>query len=136
MNWSDAQRAALNQQLLDELTKALTIDPNLLPALTDRAEAYYSLKQYQQAIPDYDKAVALDPKDYGAFNDRGLANMEMGKTYDAISDFSDAIRVRPRALQQSNSYENRADAYLKRAFCCQFQRFAGGFGYVLGTKIA
>ena len=113
MNWSDAQREALNQYLFGELTKALTIDPNLLPAVSDRAEVYFSLKQFQQAIPDYDKAIALDPKDYGAFNDRGLAKMGLGNTYEAISDFGDAIRLRPRELQQSDSYENRADAYLK-----------------------
>jgi tetratricopeptide (TPR) repeat protein len=51
--WTDAQRAALKQQQLEELTKALALDPNLLPALGDRAEAYFSLKQFQQAIPDY-----------------------------------------------------------------------------------
>lgn len=113
MNWTDAQRAELNQRLLGEINKALALDPNLIPAVKDRAEVYFSLKQFQQAIPDYDKAVALDPKDYGAFNDRGLAKMELGNTYDAISDFSDAIRLRPRELQQSDSYENRADAYLK-----------------------
>jgi tetratricopeptide (TPR) repeat protein len=113
MNWSDSQRAELNQHLLDELTKALALDPNLLPAVTDRAEVYFSLKQFQQAIPDYDKAIALDPKDAGAYNDRGLSNMELGKTYDAISDFGDAIRLKPRELQKSDSYENRADAYLK-----------------------
>jgi tetratricopeptide (TPR) repeat protein len=113
MNWSDAQRAELNKHLLDELTRALALDLNLLPAVSDRAEVYFSLKQFQQAIPDYDKAIALDPKDYGAYNDRGLANMELGKTYDAISDFGDAIRLKPRELQKSDSYENRADAYLK-----------------------
>lgn len=113
MNWSDAQRAELNKHLLDELTKALALDPNFLPAVTDRAEVYFSLKQFQQAIPDYDKAIALDPKDDGAYNDRGLSNLELGKTYDAISDFGDAILLKPRELQKSDSYENRADAYLK-----------------------
>jgi tetratricopeptide (TPR) repeat protein len=113
MNWSDAQRAELNQHLLGELSKALALDPNLLPAISDRAEVYFSLKQFQQAIPDYDKAISLDPKDYGAYNDRGLAKMELGNTYDAISDFGDAIRLKPRELQKSDSYENRADAYLK-----------------------
>jgi tetratricopeptide (TPR) repeat protein len=113
MNWSDAQRAELNQHLLGELTKALALDPNLLPAISDRAEVYFSLKQFQQAILDYDKAIALDPKDYGGYNDRGLAKMELGSTYDAISDFGDAIRLKPRELQKSDSYENRADAYLK-----------------------
>ena len=113
MGWSEAQRAERNQQLLTELSKALALDPNLLPAIKDRAEAYFSLKEFQRAIPDYDKAVALDPKDYGSLNDRGLAKMNLENTYDAISDFTDAIRLRPRTLQQSDSYENRADAYLK-----------------------
>lgn len=113
MNWTDAQRAEFDKHLLDELTKALSLDPNLLPAVTDRAEVYFSLKQFQQAIPDYDKAIALDPNDAGAYNDRGLANMELGKTYDAISDFGEAIRLKPRELQKTDSYENRADAYLK-----------------------
>lgn len=113
LNWSDAQRAELNQHLLGELTKALTLDPSLLPAVSDRVEVYFSLKQFQQAIPDYDKAIALDPKDSGAYNDRGLAKMELGNTYDAISDFGDAIRLKPRELQKSDSYESRADAYLK-----------------------
>jgi tetratricopeptide (TPR) repeat protein len=113
MNWSDAQRADLYQRLLGELNKALALDSNFLPALSDRAEVYFSLKRFQQALPDYDKVIALDPKDSGAYNDRGLAKMELGNTYDAISDFSDAIRLKPRELQKSDSYENRADAYLK-----------------------
>ena len=50
-NWSNSQRAELNKHLLDELTKALALDPNLLPAVTDRAEVYFSLKQFQQGHP-------------------------------------------------------------------------------------
>jgi tetratricopeptide (TPR) repeat protein len=69
MNWSDAQRADLYQRLLGELNKALALDSNFLPALSDRAEVYFSLKRFQQVIPDYDKVIALDPKDSGAYND-------------------------------------------------------------------
>ena len=36
---SDAQRQDLNNVMLKELTTALALDPNLLPALSDRAEA-------------------------------------------------------------------------------------------------
>ena len=110
---SDTQRDELNRKPLNELTTALTLDPNLLPALIDRAEAHFELKQFQQAISDYDKILALDPTDAGAYNDRALAKMQLGKTYDAIFDFGEAIKNKKRELQQSSSYENRADAYMK-----------------------
>ena len=110
---SDAQRAQLNQTVLGELNKALVILPNLLPALKDRAEAYFELKQYRQAVSDYDKVLALDPKDAGAYNDRGLAKTELGDTYEAISDFGKAIENKKRELQHSSSEENRAEAYMK-----------------------
>jgi tetratricopeptide (TPR) repeat protein len=68
---SDADRTRLDQTILEELTKALTLDPDLLPALGQRAQVYFDLKQFAQAVPDYDKIVALDPKNAGAYNDRG-----------------------------------------------------------------
>jgi len=73
------QLAELNQYVLSELNKALSVDPNLQPALIDRAEVYFTLKQFRQAIPDYDKIIALDPHNAGACNDRGLAKMELGE---------------------------------------------------------
>jgi tetratricopeptide (TPR) repeat protein len=113
LNMPDAQRADLNNRFLAELNLALALDPGLLPALSQRADVYFNLKQFQQAISDYDRILALDPKDAGAFNDRGLAKTELGDTYGAISDFGEAITLKKRALQESSSYENRADAYLK-----------------------
>jgi tetratricopeptide (TPR) repeat protein len=110
---SDADRSSLDHTILEELDRALAIDPNLLPALGQRAQAYFDLKQFAQAVPDYDKVVALDPKNAGAYNDRGLAKIELGDTYGAISDFGEAIENKKRLLQQSGTLENRADAYLK-----------------------
>ncbi|HCC55917.1 MAG TPA: hypothetical protein DEQ47_01400, partial [Solibacterales bacterium] len=113
LGMSGAQRQDLNRVILGELNKALTLDPNLLPALSDRAEVYFELKQFQQAVPDYDKILTLNPTDAGAYNDRALAKVQLGNTYDAISDFGKAIENKKRELQQSSSYENRAEAYLK-----------------------
>ena len=113
LGMSDAQRRDLNNVTLKELTVALALDPNLLPALSDRAEEYFELKQFQQAISDYDKILALNPRDAGAYNGRGLAKMELGNAYNAISDLSKAIENKKRELQQSNSYESRAEAYMK-----------------------
>ena len=39
--------------------------------------------------------------------------MELGNAYDAISDLSKAIENKKRELRQSNSYEIRAEAYMK-----------------------
>jgi tetratricopeptide (TPR) repeat protein len=110
---SDADRAKLDQTILGELSKALNLDPNLLPALGQRAQAYFDLKQFAQAVPDYDKIVAFDPKNSGAYNDRGLAKMELGDLYGAISDFGTALENKERLLQQTSTVENRADAYMK-----------------------
>jgi len=103
----------LNRVCLKELNAALTLDPSLPPALCDRAEVYFELKQFQQAIPDYNKILTLNPTDAGAYNDRALAKMQLGQSYDAISDFDKAIENKERELQKSSSYENRADAYMK-----------------------
>lgn len=110
---SDADRNKLDEMILDELSKALALDPNLLPALSQRAQAYFDLKQFAQALPEYDKIVALDPKNAGAYNDRGLAKIELSDPYGAISDFGKALESKERLLQQTSTLENRADAYLK-----------------------
>jgi tetratricopeptide (TPR) repeat protein len=110
---SDADRTKLDQTMLDELNKTLALEPNLLPALGQRAEAYFSLKQFANAVPDYDKIVARDPKNAGAYNDRGLSKIELGDTYGAISDFGQALENKERLLQQTSTVENRADAYMK-----------------------
>jgi tetratricopeptide (TPR) repeat protein len=122
LGMSDSQRGVLNSTMLNYLNKALTLDPNLLPALVDRAKVHFELKQFQQAIPDYDKILALDPKDSGAYNDRGLAKLQLGDTYEAISDLGKAIENKKRQLQKSSSYENRADAYEDAAMGTRYSR--------------
>jgi tetratricopeptide (TPR) repeat protein len=98
LGWGDADRDKLNAELVAEYAKVLVFDPNLLLALEGRANAYFNLKQYQQAIADYERILSLDPQDRGAYHDRGLANMQLGRNYDAISDFSSAIKLQPRTL--------------------------------------
>ena len=107
------ERDTFNRSQLQELTAAITLDPNLLPALGDRAEAYFELNQFPEAIADYVEIVTLNPTDAGAYNDCALAKMQLGNNYAAISDFDKAIANMKRELNHSNSYESRADAYMK-----------------------
>ena len=110
------------QQELDELNKALALDPNLLPALRDRASGFYlhsfppaylELKQFEQAIADYDKILALDPKDAEIYNYRGVSKMQLGDTSGAIEDFSKAVDYEGHTAFDVPGHENRADAYMK-----------------------
>jgi tetratricopeptide (TPR) repeat protein len=94
---SDADRDALNRERLDELSKAISLEPNLVPALEDRASLYLNLKQYAQA--DFDKVTPLDPNDVLALNDRGVTKMQTGDFYGATSDFTSAIARKERAVQ-------------------------------------
>jgi hypothetical protein len=48
--WRDAERDKINYELVVEYGKALSLDPNLLPALNGRALAYSNLKQFEKAI--------------------------------------------------------------------------------------
>ncbi len=69
---SDVDRQKLDETILDELNRALALDPNLLPALSQRAQAYFDLKQFNQAVSDYDKIVVLDPKNTAAYDGQGI----------------------------------------------------------------
>jgi tetratricopeptide (TPR) repeat protein len=113
MGMSDAGRDTLNRERLDELSKAISLEPNLVPALEDRASLYLDLKQHAQAIADFDRVTTLDPNEALALNDRGVTKMQTGDFYGAIFDFTSAIAHKERALQNTNSYESRADAYIK-----------------------
>jgi tetratricopeptide (TPR) repeat protein len=103
----------LNNVNLGLLNDTLTIDPNNVWALGHRASTYHMLKKWRLAISDYDKALALDPKNVAALNDRAEAKLQIGDAYGAISDLDEVIRNQERKLQDSISYEARADAFAK-----------------------
>jgi tetratricopeptide (TPR) repeat protein len=118
LGWKDAARDKLNYELVVEYSKALSLDPNLLPALNGRALAYSHLKQFEKAITDYDKILSLDPKNI-IVHDRALAKMESGRDYEAISDFN----ARPHAVQRLELklsvglYRNTARRWALHCFC-------------------
>jgi tetratricopeptide (TPR) repeat protein len=107
---SDQQRKDFYRVPLDELDKALGLDPRLLPALRDRADIHLLLSQFENAIADYERLLKIDPDDVGALDGRGHAELELGKIHDAIADFGRTIRERNGA--DAAEYETRADAYI------------------------
>lgn len=113
MSVYDPMHDELNKTMLDLLNNTLAIDPNMVEALKERALVYSHLKKWRAGIADYDHVLKLKPNDYAALNDGGMAKMQLGRTYAAISDFSKAIENTERKLQDTNSLEARAEAYMK-----------------------
>lgn len=113
MNVYNPRRDQLNSTMINLLDQTLAFDNQNIWALKERALMYSHLKKWPQAIADYDRALGADPKDYASLNDRALAKIEIGDTYAAISDLGEAIRSKERELQHSETYQARADAYIK-----------------------
>jgi tetratricopeptide (TPR) repeat protein len=111
LGWDEA-REKVDPKVLGYYDQALSVDPNLIPALKGRAAIHLDLKQHWKAIDDYDKIISADPEDWIAYHDRGLVKMSFAP-YEAISDFTAAIKIEGRELLKSSDYEARADAYMQ-----------------------
>jgi tetratricopeptide (TPR) repeat protein len=96
------------------LTSSIAVDIRFIPAYAERAAMLLELKDYRQALRDYDRVLELKP-DHDLtriiYNDRALAKMQLGQYSSAVMDFSQSIAL--GCDTACNSYDNRADAYMK-----------------------
>jgi tetratricopeptide (TPR) repeat protein len=60
-----------DNQSINDLTKAIELNPQDKEAYFNRANAYIDLEKYQEAIADYTKAIELDPEYHKACHNRG-----------------------------------------------------------------
>lgn len=111
LGWDEAHEK-VDRRVLRYYDQALSIDPNLTPALRGRATIHLNFKEYLKAIDDYDKIISADPENWINYHNRGLAKMSFAP-YEAISDLTAAIKLEGRELLKSGDYEARADAYLQ-----------------------
>jgi tetratricopeptide (TPR) repeat protein len=50
------------QHALEDLKRAIDLEPNRVSSYFNRGAVYYDLKDYQKAIADYDHALELNPR--------------------------------------------------------------------------
>lgn len=126
--------STLSYKKIEYFTKALQLDPNLVPAYEKRAILYYFQGKLDKAIADYTRAIELKTSPTDAYQRRGLAylrkahgegmvveikrlvhrhrrpgvpeNLDFLKK--AIDDFSHAIALEP---QTAMAYSYRGEAY-------------------------
>jgi tetratricopeptide (TPR) repeat protein len=142
LGWGDEDRNKLDAEVAREYSKAVELDPNLLPALKGRALEYLHLKEYKRAIADYDRILSLDAQDATSMHDRGLAKMLLGRNYEAISDFSAYINFKLKSTSiesrsdAAHGYESRGDAYVKtRQWDRAIRDFTMAISYQVGNSL-
>ena len=77
---------------LEELTIAISINPNYAQAYSTRGLVLYYIKELESAEQDFQRALSLDDKDPDIINNYGWFLCQIGKERDSIAYFQRAIR--------------------------------------------
>jgi len=98
------------KRAIQDLNKAIEIDPNSNETYFDRGFAKGKLGDYKGAIQDFSKAIEIDPNYVSVYFNRGFAKGELGDYRGAIQDYSKAIELDPN---YAIAYHNRGFAKIK-----------------------
>ena len=93
-----------HQDAIAACDKALSLNPHLFAAYSNRGAGKGHLGQYEAAIVDFDEAIRLEPDHAEAYNNRGNAKAALGLHEDAVADFDEALRLR---ADDPEVYNNR-----------------------------
>lgn len=89
----------MDQEGLDDLNKALELNPSLTSALYDRARIYQKLNKHTEAIVDLTKAIELTKSSIeqaSYLRNRGISYEALEKRDQAKEDFKKAKQLDPR----------------------------------------
>jgi tetratricopeptide (TPR) repeat protein len=96
------------QSALDDLDRAIALDPGNARAFRERANTDRTLGRLDRALADANEAVKLDPNDALAFDVRGNIFNNNNQYDRAIADYNEALRLKPNYAQ---AYSDRGAAY-------------------------
>ena len=100
-----------NDEAIQDLNRALELNPRLATAYSDRGIAHRRKGQYELAIADYGEAIRLWPEWHDWYVHRGLALSAIGRYDEAIADYTAALTLRPRLV---GAMVARGDAHLAK----------------------
>jgi type IV pilus assembly protein PilF len=94
---------------LEELTIAISINPNYAQAYSTRGVVLYHIKEFESADKDFRRALSLDEKDPEISNNYGWFLCQTGKEKEAIAYFQRAFK--------NPLYQTPETAYLNAGRC-------------------
>ena len=83
---------------LDDIDKALRLEPNTPSYYINRALIRYYREDLRGAMDDYDKVLRLEPTNLIAHYNRGLLSLTVGAKNDALADFNYYLQREPDNL--------------------------------------
>lgn len=97
---------------LEELTIAISINPNYAPAYSTRGLVLYHIKEFESADKDFRRALSLDEKDPEISNNYGWFLCQIGREKESIAQFQRAIK-NPLYQTPEVAYLNAGTCYLR-----------------------
>lgn len=98
------------QKAKNTFDKILSLKPNDLFALNNRATTHIRLGNRKEAVDDINNAIKLFPNNWYSFYNRGIALTQQGRYKEALADYNHALKLRPNEPSVLN---NRGTIYLK-----------------------
>jgi tetratricopeptide (TPR) repeat protein len=93
---SDPDREARLAEAVNDLDRAVALDPQLGDALYNRASLNLFRNRYAEALGDLDRIVLIDPNAGASiYNARGIARAGLGDQTGAMADFDRALLIDP-----------------------------------------
>ncbi|MCM1309889.1 MAG: tetratricopeptide repeat protein [Bacteroides sp.] len=84
----NAQSTMVLEKILDDLNRALDLNPRMAVAHYNRGVIYLRLENWTDAIAEFTQAIEIDPTLGAAYYNRGFAQMSRGNRDAAVSDIS------------------------------------------------
>ena len=109
---------------LEELTMAVSINPNYAQAYSTRGLVLYYIKEMESADKDFRKALELDPKDPEISNHYGWFLCQTGKEKESIAYFQRAIK-NPLYQTPETAYLNAGTCFIKTGDLASAEEYIG-----------
>ncbi len=109
-----AMRGMAHLQLTDpraamsDYTKAIELNPRLVPAYNNRGNLKQQFKDWEGAITDYTSVLTINPRSATAYNNRAVVYADLGRCLEAIADYTRAIELDPTF---AGAHSNRGNTY-------------------------
>jgi len=95
-------KQVIEHQVLQDLSKAVELDPKHEYAYLIRGNLYHSIKRLPEAMSDYSKTIELSPKDAYVYVYRGNVNSELQHYKEAITDYKKAVELNPEIVNATD----------------------------------